>query len=61
VEVEGRIDKAILQGLERRGHDVKLLDGWANGKVMGIRFDEARGVIAGAVSPRRSIGYGLGW
>jgi gamma-glutamyltranspeptidase/glutathione hydrolase len=61
VEVEGRLDRAILQGLERRGHDVKLLDGWANGKVMGIRFDEARGVIAGAVSPRRSIGYGLGW
>jgi hypothetical protein len=28
---------------------------------MGIRLDEARGVIAGGVSPRRVIGYGLGW
>jgi gamma-glutamyltranspeptidase/glutathione hydrolase len=61
VEAEGRVDGAVLKELERRGHEVKVIDGWANGKVMGIRFDEARGVIAGAVSPRRAIGYGLGW
>jgi gamma-glutamyltranspeptidase/glutathione hydrolase len=61
VEVEGRLDGAVVQGLERRGHEVKLIDGWANGKVMGIRFDRERGVIAGAASPRRSIAYALGW
>ncbi len=61
VEVERRLDKAVVQGLERRGHEVKPIDEWANGKVMGIRIDEKRGVIAGAVSPRRSIGYALGW
>jgi gamma-glutamyltranspeptidase/glutathione hydrolase len=61
VEVERRLDEAVVQGLERRGHEVKLIDEWANGKVMGIRIDEERGVIAGAVSPRRSIGYALGW
>ena len=61
VEVEGRLDEAVLHDLERRGHEVKLIDGWANGKVMGIRLDRERGVIAGAVSPRRSIGYALGW
>jgi gamma-glutamyltranspeptidase/glutathione hydrolase len=61
VEIEGRISPEVIAGLERRGHEVGLLDGWANGKVMGIRFDRARGVIQGAVSPRRNIGYALGW
>jgi len=61
VEVEGRVDAAALKGLERKGHEVKVIDGWANGKAMGIRFDETRGIIAGGVSPRRAIGYGLGW
>lgn len=61
VEVEGRLDPTVVKALEQRGHEVKLIDGWANGKVMGIRFDGARGVIAGGVSPRRAIGYGLGW
>jgi gamma-glutamyltranspeptidase/glutathione hydrolase len=61
VEVEGRFDAAVLAGLEKRGHEVTPIDGWANGKAMGIRLDEARGVIAGGVSPRRTIGYALGW
>jgi len=61
VEVEGRLDGAVVNDLERRGHEVKLIDAWANGKVMGIRLDRERGVIAGAASPRRSIAYALGW
>jgi hypothetical protein len=42
-------------------HEVSVIDGWANGKVMGIRCDRERGVLSGAVSPRRAIGYALGW
>ncbi len=61
VEVEGRIPPDVIAGLEGRGHEVAVIDSWANGKVMGIRFDQERGVIAGAVSPRRTIGYALGW
>jgi gamma-glutamyltranspeptidase/glutathione hydrolase len=61
VEVERRLDKAVVQELERRGHEVKLIEAWANGKVMGIRMDRERGVIAGGVSPRRAIGYAVGW
>jgi gamma-glutamyltranspeptidase / glutathione hydrolase len=61
VEVEGRFPKATIEGLERRGHEIRQIGDWANGKVMGIRFDEERGVIAGAVSPRRAIGYAFGW
>ena len=59
--MEGRLDGAVVHDLERRGHEVKLIDPWANGKVMGIRLDRERGVIAGAASPRRSIAYALGW
>jgi len=61
VEIEARIPREVIAELERRGHEVGLLDGWANGKVMGIRLDRARGVIQGAVSPRRNIGYAFGW
>lgn len=61
VEVEGRIPPAVIADLERRGHEVVVLDDWANGKVMGIRIDRTRGVLHGAVSPRRTIGYALGW
>ncbi|HTX53719.1 MAG TPA: gamma-glutamyltransferase family protein [Candidatus Baltobacteraceae bacterium] len=61
VEMEARFPQETIKGLERRGHEVKLIGEWANGKVMGIRTDEERGVIAGAVSPRRAIGYAVGW
>lgn len=61
VEAENRIPKEVITALERRGHEVGLLDGWANGKAMGIRYDRERGVIQAGVSPRRSIGYALGW
>jgi len=49
------------RGMEQRGHDVVVTDDWANGKVMSIRYDKARGIIQGGVSPRRQIGYALGW
>ncbi len=61
VEVEGRLSPDVIKALERRGHEVAVIDGWANGKVMGIHLDREHGVIAGAVSPRRTIGYALGW
>lgn len=61
VPVEGRVPRKTIAALRRRGHDVVVLDGWENGKVMGIRFNKERGVMLGAVSPRKSIGYALGW
>ncbi len=59
--VEDRIPQEVISELERRGHEVIVTDGWANGKAMGIRYDGERGVISGAVSPRGQIGYALGW
>lgn len=59
--VEGRIPQEVIAELERRGHEVVITDGWVNGKVMAIRYDAARGIILGGVSPKGNIGYALGW
>jgi gamma-glutamyltranspeptidase len=58
---EDRIAKKTIASLKRRGHEVITIGGWENGKVMGIRYDKSRGIILGGVSPRKQIGYGLGW
>ncbi len=61
VVAEGRIDSAVIAELERRGHEVEVTDGWANGKPMAIQYGGPDGVIAGAVSAKGTIGYALGW
>ena len=61
VMAESRISAEVREELVRRGHEVVPLDGWANGKVMGIRYDKERGTILGAVSPRGEIGHAMGW
>ena len=53
--VESRISAQVREDLQRRGHEVVPIDGWANGKVMGIRYDKERGTILGAVSPKGEI------
>jgi len=58
--VEGRIPEATRRELAARGHRVTAAGEWAHGKVMGVRLDGRRGVIAGAVSPRQGIGYVTG-
>jgi gamma-glutamyltranspeptidase/glutathione hydrolase len=61
MHAENRIPPDVIAELERRGHEVVVVDGWVNGKCMGIRYDQQRGVIMGGVSPRHKIGYALGW
>jgi len=61
VVFEGRIPQEVIAELERRGHEVVVVGGWVHGKVMGIRYDGARGVIRGGVSPKGNVGYALGW
>ena len=58
---ESRIPRAVIAALEERGHEVELTGAWANGKVLGIRYDRERGVIAGAASAKGTIGYAIGW
>ena len=61
VMVESRVSPQVTGELKRRGHEVVMVDDWANGKVMGIRYDQEHGVILGGVSPKGNIGYALGW
>lgn len=58
---EGRISPQVIAELERRGHEVVVTGDWANGKVMGVRYDKQRRVILGGVSARGNVGYALGW
>ena len=59
---EGRIERSVIDDLERRGHEIVISNDWENGKVLAIRYDADRGVIMGGASPRGGgIGYALGW
>ncbi len=60
VEAEGRVPKETLDALRARGHDVREIGEWSNGKCMGIVRDEA-GVLHGGASPRNEIAYAVGW
>lgn len=60
VEAEDRIPNETLDALQSMGHIVNKVDGWSNGKVMGIRINEAKTLEAGA-SPRGEIAYALAW
>jgi gamma-glutamyltranspeptidase/glutathione hydrolase len=55
--LEGRIPERVRQQLQARGHRIRVAGNWSHGKVMAVRIDLEKGVIAGAVSPRRQIGY----
>jgi gamma-glutamyltranspeptidase/glutathione hydrolase len=59
--LEGRIPEGVRKELAARGHKVQVKGDWANGKVMAVRLDREKGVLAGAVSPRGQIGYVMGW
>ena len=61
VITESRIAAGVTDELTQKGHEVVSAGAWSNGKVMGIRYDKARGVIMGAVSPKGNIGYAIGW
>jgi gamma-glutamyltranspeptidase/glutathione hydrolase len=55
VDVERRIDPAVVNALASRGHDVRVLDDWtwAVGGGHGIAVDAQHGVLSGGADPRR--------
>jgi gamma-glutamyltranspeptidase/glutathione hydrolase len=61
LSAENRIAPDVIAELRRRGHVVGLVDGWANGKCMGIRYDRDRGVILGGAAAKGNVGYAIGW
>jgi len=60
LEVESRIAPETIEALRRRGHIVNVVDGWSNGKCMGIRLN-AHGTLEAGVSPRGEIGHAMAW
>jgi gamma-glutamyltranspeptidase/glutathione hydrolase len=55
VDVEGRLDPAVVDDLRGRGHDVRVLEPWtwAVGGGHGIRVDAPQHVLQGGADPRR--------
>lgn len=62
VDVESRIDAAVLDELARRGHQIEHLGNWSYsvGGGQGIMVDPDTGSFMGGADPRRD-GYALGW
>jgi gamma-glutamyltranspeptidase / glutathione hydrolase len=59
VEVEDRVDPAVLAELRRRGHDVEVVDGWSLGRLSAISRSPEGELRAGA-NPRGMQGYAVG-
>ena len=61
MRAEGRIPHDVIEELRRRGHKATVIGDWVNGKVLGIRYDKAGGLILGGASAKNKIAYALGW
>jgi gamma-glutamyltranspeptidase/glutathione hydrolase len=59
VVIENRIPQEVVEGLVKRGHDVRLVGGWNNGRALAV-FKGKEVLMAGA-SPRMGTGYALAW
>jgi gamma-glutamyltranspeptidase / glutathione hydrolase len=55
VDVESRVDQDVVADLQRRGHEIRLLEPftWAVGGGHGIRVDGDTGALQGGADPRR--------
>ena len=62
VAVERGISPAVIEELQRRGHEVRLVESQQIGKEMGLCYDAEHGVIASGVTPKSDgLAYALGW
>jgi len=62
IAMESRFPETVRAELERRGHQIRLLDGWSPvvGGGQGIMIDPESGALCGGADPRRD-GYAIGW
>ncbi|MFP5334763.1 MAG: gamma-glutamyltransferase family protein [Actinomycetes bacterium] len=56
--VEDRFAPAVVAELERRGHDVQVVDGWSLGRLSAVARDS--GWLRAAANPRGAQGYAVG-
>jgi gamma-glutamyltranspeptidase / glutathione hydrolase len=59
LEVESRFDDAVLSGLNERGHEVNVRDGWSLGRLSAAARDQD-GVLKAGANPRGAQGYAVG-
>ncbi|HLT19431.1 MAG TPA: gamma-glutamyltransferase, partial [Thermomicrobiales bacterium] len=62
IAIESRVPQEVRDELERRGHDIRVLDAWSPvvGGGQGIMIDPESGALGGGADPRRD-GYAIGW
>ncbi len=60
LRMEEGFPAAVREGLEAKGHKVKVVDRWSFGASQVITRDPATGAWMGAADPRRE-GYAIGW
>ncbi len=61
LQMEGRFQSQVMDGLRDRGHPVSILGDWGGpGSAMMIQLDPDTGALFGAADPRRD-GYAVGW
>jgi len=59
VVIENRVSKDTIEALTARGHDVRSVDGWSNGRALAVH--DGDGVLMAGASPRMITGYALAW
>jgi gamma-glutamyltranspeptidase / glutathione hydrolase len=59
--LEGRIPETTRSALRSKGHKVKEVDDWSNGRMLAVKVDARNGVLSAAASARRETGYAMGW
>jgi gamma-glutamyltranspeptidase / glutathione hydrolase len=61
VAIEDRFPAATLRELERRGHRVRRVDGWSEGRLSACAIDPPNGmrILKAAANPRGMQGYAL--
>jgi gamma-glutamyltranspeptidase/glutathione hydrolase len=60
VVVEDRVGPEVVAELERRGHQVAVVDGWSLGRLSAATRDPATGVLSAAANARGMQGYAAG-
>jgi gamma-glutamyltranspeptidase/glutathione hydrolase len=59
MEIEGRVDPALINALRERGHEVVVAPDWSLGRLSAISRD-AEGLLRAAANPRGMQGYAVG-
>jgi gamma-glutamyltranspeptidase / glutathione hydrolase len=60
VMTEARLDRAVVEALRTRGHDVTVVDGWSLGRLSAVSREPENGLLRAAANPRGMQGYAAG-